>query len=174
MQTTENLVEMILNNYDSFANVHSKESDIEISEGDFTRAILENANFTNIDFSGSTFQESNLTNVDFTDCDLTSVDFSRAVLTECNFSGAILNGTGFNYATVSYCNFSDADMAGCNLSEADLSDSDFSTSENLESCRFDESTVWPDTEKLPEDFDCTYNYDLSSLREDEEGKAENY
>ena len=151
MQTTENLVEMILNDYDSFVSIHSKDSDIEISEGDFSRANLENANFTNVDFSGSTFQESNLTNVNFTDCDLTSVDFSRAVLTECNFSGAILNGAGFNYATVSYCNFSDADMAGCNLSEADLSDSDFSTSENLDSCRFDESTVWPDVDKLPED-----------------------
>ncbi len=174
MQKTENFVEMILNDYNSFMEIHSKNSDIDISEGDFTRVSLENMDFSNVDFSGSTFQEANLVNIDFTDCDLSSVDFSRAVLTECNFSGSILNGTNFNYATVSYCNFSDSDMAGCNLSEANLTDSDFSTSENLESCRFDESTVWPDSEKLPEDFDCTYNYDLSSLREDEENVSENY
>ena len=105
---------------------------------------------------------------------LTSVDFSRANVSECDFSGAILNGTSFNYAAVNYSNFSDADMAGANFSEADLSDSDFSTSENLDSCRFDESTIWPDEEKLPEDFDCTYNYDLSTLRDDEEGQNEDY
>ena len=92
----------------------------------------------------------------------------RANVCECDFSGAILNGTNFNYSTVHFCNFSDSDLAGTNFAEADLSDSDFSTSENLDSCRFDESTIWPDEEKLPEDFDCTYNYDLSSLREDEE------
>ena len=65
-------------------------------------------------------------------------------------------------------------MAGANLSEADLTDSDLSTSENLGACRFDESTVWPDDEKLPEDFDSTYNYDLSSLREEDEGEQETY
>ena len=65
-------------------------------------------------------------------------------------------------------------MAGANFSEADLSDSDFSTSENLDSCRFDESTIWPDNDKLPEDFDCTYNYDLSTLRDDEETQNEDY
>ena len=65
-------------------------------------------------------------------------------------------------------------MAGANFSEADLSDSDFSTSENLDSCRFDESTIWPDNDKLPEDFDCTYNYDLSTLRDDEDNQNEDY
>ena len=129
---------------------------------------------TNIDFSGTTFQEAHLTNVNFTDCDLTGVDFSRAVLSECNFSGAILNGTTFSYAQVNYCDFSDSDVAGANFSEADLTDSDFSTCENIDSCRFDESTIWPDSEKLPEDFDCTYNYDLSSLREEDEGQNNDY
>ena len=70
--------------------------------------------------------------------------------------------------------FLDADMAGANFSEADLSDSDLSTSENLDSCRFDESTIWPDLDKLPEDFDSTYNYDLSTLRDDEENGNEDY
>ena len=99
----------------------------------------------------------------------TSFLFSSIALS--SFSGSILNGATFNYAVVNYCNFTDSDMAGANLSEADFTDSDLSASENLESCRFDESTIWPDSDKLPEDFDCTYNYDLSSLREDEENTS---
>ena len=103
------------------------------------------------------------------------VDFSHATLSECDFSGSLLNGATFSYSNVNYCNFSDSDLAGTNFSEAELSDSDFSTSENLGSCRFDESTVWPEGDKLPEDFDCTYNYDLSSLREeDDENNQEVY
>ena len=174
MQKTENLVDIILNDYAAFEKIHSEDHNLEISEADFSRSSFEDADFTNVDFTGSSFQEANLVNVNFTDCDLTSVDFSRANVSECNFSGSVLNGTSFNYATVNFSNFSDADMAGCNFSEADLSDSDFSTSENLESCRFDESTVWPDSDKLPEDFDCTYNYDLSSLREEDENNSESY
>ena len=170
----ENLANLILNDIDKFKQLHDKNNAMDISEADFSRISLEDVDFTNIDFTGTTFQEANLVNVKFIDCDLSSVDFSRANITECDFSGAILNGTSFNYAIVSYSTFSDADMAGCNLAEADLSNSDFSTSENLDSCRFDESTIWPDNDKLPEDFDCTYNYDLSSLREEDEGTQEIY
>ncbi len=164
----DNLVELILENKEEFAKLHNEDNNIEILEADFSRANLVDMDFANIDFSGSTFLEGTLENCKFDDCDLTSVDFSRSNLTECSFTGAILNGTVFNYAQVHFCNFSDADMAGASFQEADLTDSDFSTSENLDSCRFDEGTVWPEIEKLPEDFDCTYNYDLSSLREDEE------
>lgn len=170
----DNLVDMILSDYEAFKEYCSSNNDIEISEADLSHAVLEDVDLINIDFSGSSFTESSLTNVKFIDCDLTSVDFSRANVCECDFSGSILNGTSFNYANVSYCNFSDADMAGANFSEADLSDSDFSTSENLDSCRFDESTIWPDSDKLPEDFDCTYDYDLSSLREEDETQNEVY
>ena len=62
-------------------------------------------------------------------------------------------------------------MAGAILNEANLEESDFALSENLSACRFDEGTIWPDVDKLPEDFDSTYSYDLSSLQ-DEEDKSE--
>ena len=150
----ENLVELILNNYNEFASIHDQDNNIDLSEVDFC--------------------EANLLNVKFIDCDLTGADFSRAQVSECDFSGSILNGASFNYATVNFCEFLDADMAGVNFSETDLTDSDLSTSENLDSCRFDESTVWPELDKLPEDFDSTYNYDLSTLRDDEEGGSEDY
>ena len=170
----EILINLILNNYKEFSSIHAKDNNIDLSETDLSHENIENANFTNIDFSGANFSESNLLNVNFTDCDLTGTDFSRAQISECDFSGSILNGAIFNYATVNFCEFADADMAGVNFCETDLSDSDLSTSENLDSCRFDESTIWPDLDKLPEDFDSTYNYDLSTLRDDEESGNEDY
>jgi uncharacterized protein YjbI with pentapeptide repeats len=170
----DNLVNLILNDYDSFADYHKKNSDIEISEADLSHATLENMDFSEIDFSGSMFTEANLVNVNFTDCDLSTVDFSRANIVECNFSGSILNGANFNYAVVNYCDFNEADMAGANFCETDLTDSDLATSINLESVRFDNSTVWPDDDKLPQDFDCTYNSDLSSLEDEEDTTADVY
>lgn len=164
----EKLINLILNDYDEFINYRKENSDIGIQEADFSRCTLDNANLSDIDFSGAIFTESNLENINFADCDLTSADFSRATLTECNFSGAILNGTNFSYATVNYCDFNEADIAGANLCESDLTDSDLSTCENLDSVRFDDATIWPEDEKLPEGFDCSYNSDLSSLRDDED------
>ena len=39
---------------------------------------------------------------------------------------------------------------------------------NLNASRFDDSTIWPDNEYLPEDFDSSYSDDLSSLKDDDE------
>ena len=112
--------------------------------------------------------------MNFTDTDLTSADFSRSNLVECNFSGALLNGTDFSYAAVNYCSFTDADMAGAVFNESDLQNSDFSAADNMDAVRFDESTIWPDTDMLPEDFDTTYTKDLSSLEDDEDSSSGDY
>ena len=37
--------------------------------------------------------------------------------------------------------------------------------------RFDEETVWPDPEYLPEGFDAVYSKDLSALQDEEEDSA---
>jgi hypothetical protein len=47
-------------------------------------------------------------------------------------------------------------------------------SENLSACRFDEETIWPDNEYLPEDFDTSYSSDLSSLRDDDDFEQSDY
>ena len=86
----------------------------------------------------------------------------------------MLNGTDFSYATVDYCNFSEADLAGAIMLDADFSNSDFSAAENLNAARFDDSTIWPDNEYLPEDFDTSYSDDLSSLKDDEEFEPSDY
>ena len=126
------------------------------------------------DLTSSSFADSHLTGVKFEACDLTSVDFTRANLVECSFDGSILNGTDFSYSKADYCNFSEADLAGSVFQGADLSNSDLSSAENLSACRFDEETVWPDNEYLPEDFDTKYSSDLSSLQDDDDYQQSDY
>ena len=51
-------------------------------------------------------------------------------------------------------------MAGAMFNESDLQNSDFSAADNMDAVRFDESTIWPETDMLPEDFDTTYTKDF--------------
>ncbi len=174
MKSKDEIISLILNNKDEFEDFKAKNPELDLSECDFSASEICDINFSNIDFSGASFCECSLTNVSFNDCDLTGANFSRASITECDLSESVLNGTDFSYSSVKYCNFTDADMAGCVLNEADLSDSDFSSSQNMSACRFDEGTIWPDSENLPEDFDSTYNYDLSSLKDDEDSQPTDF
>lgn len=100
--------------------------------------------------------------------DLTSVDFTRARIIESDFTEALLTGADCSYAEMTYCNFSDTDMAGCILSETDLSNSDLTAALNLNAARYDEDTIWPDDDMLPEDFDGASHKDLSALQDDED------
>ena len=59
-------------------------------------------------------------------------------------------------------------MAGCILSESDLSNSDLTAALNLNAARYDEDTIWPDDDMLPEDFDGASHKDLSALQDDED------
>ncbi len=87
---------------------------------------------------------------------------------ESDFTDTILIGADYSYATVHFCNFTDADMAGCIFLESDLTNSDVSGAYNLNACRFDEETIWPELDMLPEDFDATYSDDLSLLKDDDD------
>ena len=95
-------------------------------------------------------------------------------MVECSFTESVLNGTDFSYSTVDYGNFSDADLAGAIFQSADLTNSDFSMSENLNACRFDEDKIWPDNEYLPEDFDTNYSSYLSSLQDEDDYEQSDY
>ena len=169
----EELVDLLISNVEEF-NSRVKGKSEDLSEVDFSNLTVEGAIFENVDLTSSSFADSQLTDVKFIGCDLTSVDFTRATLTECQFNESILNGTDFSYATVNYCGFSDADLAGAIVMEADLSNSDFSMSENLNASRFDDTTIWPDNEYLPEDFDSSYSDDLSSLKDDDDYEPSDY
>ena len=79
-----------------------------------------------------------------------------------------MTGADCSYAEMTYCNFTECDLAGCIFSETDLTSSDFTASYNLHASRYDEDTVWPDDEFLPEDFDVTTQKDLSSLQDEED------
>jgi len=172
MLSKEELFDLLINDVEAF-NQEIKGKAVDLTETDFTNINIEGAVFDNVDLSSSSFADAQLTDIKFVNCDLTSVDFTRAKLIECVFSDSVLNGTDFSYATVNYCNFPDSDLAGAIIREADLTDSDFSTSENLNASRFDDTTVWPDAENLPEDFDSSYSDDLSSLKDDEDDYGSN-
>lgn len=173
MLSKEELVNLLLSDVETFnQEIAGKAADL--SEVDFSNSNIEGAIFDNVDLTSSSFSDSQLTEVQFLGCDLTSVDFTRSTLTECAFNESVLNGTDYSYARVDYCNFADADLAGAILREADLSNSDFSACENLNACRFDDTTVWPDGEYLPEDFDSSYSDDLSSLKDDDEYEQSDY
>ncbi|MDO5307393.1 MAG: pentapeptide repeat-containing protein [bacterium] len=173
MLSKEDLSEMLVNNVEEFNNAMDG-TEIDLSELDFSNNTIESAKFDNVDLTSSTFADSKLVEVSFTNCDLTSVDFNRATLVECTFNDSVLNGTDFSFATADYCNFADADLAGAIFRDADLSSSDLSGAENLNACRFDDTTIWPDNENMPDDFDSTYTDDLSSLKDEEENGFENY
>ena len=170
MKSKDELLELILNDSNAFNEYICDNADngIDMSEVDLSNSEIRDITFKNIDFTSSTFSDSHLFNVQFIECDLTSADFTRSTLTECDFSNSVLNGTDFSYATLDYCHCNEADMAGSVFGESDLSNSDLSTSFNLNACRFDEGTVWPDDDMLPDNFDGMYSSDLSSLQDDED------
>lgn len=173
MLSKEEIANLLTSDVEEF-NKAIKGQAVDLTETDFSGISVEGAIFDNVDLTSSSFADAQLTEVRFAGCDLTSVDFTRSNLVECAFNESLLNGTDFSYATVDYCNFADADLAGAIFNEADLSNSDFSSSENLSASRFDDTTVWPDSDNLPEDFDSTYSDDLSSLKDDDDYEQSDY
>jgi len=173
MLSKEELVNLVLTDVEAF-NQEVKDGNIDLSETDFSGVSIDGADFVNVDLTSSTFADSHLTEVKFDASDLTSVDFTRANLIECTFNETVLNGTDFSYSKIDYCNFSDADMAGSIFQGAELTNTDLSMSENLSACRFDEDTVWPDNEYLPEDFDSSCSSDLSSLQDEDDYQQSDY
>ena len=155
MLSKEELVNLAQTDIESFnTEIRNANGSVDLSETDFSGANIEGAEFINVD--------------------LTSVDFTRASIIECSFNESVLNGTDFSYSKTDYCNFSDADLAGAIFQGADLTNSDFSAAENLNACRFDEETIWPDNEYLPEDFDSNYASDLSSLQDEDDYQQSDY
>lgn len=167
MLSKEELADLLVNDIAAFNEALDGKA-VDMSEMDFSGASIEGAVFDNVDLTSSSFADSNLTEVKFLGCDMTSVDFNRANLVECAFNESVLNGTDFSYTKADYCNFADADLAGAIMLDADFTNSDFSAAENLSASRFDDTTIWPDNEYLPEDFDSSYSDDLSSLKDDDD------
>lgn len=172
--TKEELYELIKKSPQEFNDWKVAQEKIDLSEMDFSYLTLSDVDFSDVDLNGSSFADSHLTSVKFISADLTAAEFTRATVLESDFSEALSTGADYSYAKVNYCNFTDADMAGCIFQESDLTNSDFAGSYNLTACRFDEETVWPEQEMLPEDFDATYNDDLSSLKDEDDSSVGDY
>ena len=175
MLSKEDLIGLLQKDVKSFNNeIKNTKTSIDLSETDLSGINIAGAEFINVDLTSSTFSDSHLTEVKFDGCDLTSVDFTRAEIVECSFAEAVLNGSDFSYSKIDYSNFADADLAGAIFQSAEIVNSDFSMSENLSACRFDEDTIWPDSEYLPEDFDTNCSSDLSALQDEEEYQQSDY
>lgn len=172
----EELFDMIVNSPEEFNEWKKSQTDeVDLSEVDFSSQTLNNVDFENADLNGSSFADCHLTEINFKNTDSNSVDFTRATVIECDFSDSLLTGADFSYAKANYCNFSDSDMAGVIFQETNLENSDLSGAVNLNASRFDEDTVWPDQDMLPEDFDGKYADDLSSLKDtDDENQVSDY
>lgn len=172
----EELFDMIVNSPEEFNEWKKSQTDeVDLSEVDFSSQTLNNVDFENADLNGSSFADCHLTEINFKNTDSNSVDFTRATVIECDFSDSLLTGADFSYAKANYCNFSDSDMAGVIFQETNLENSDLSGAVNLNASRFDEDTVWPDQDMLPEDFDGKYSDDLSSLKDtDDENQVSDY
>lgn len=170
--TKEELFDLITNSPEEFNEwKKNQEEEIDLSEVDFSSLTLEKIDFENVDLNGSSFADSHLTEVNFKNTDSNSVDFTRAVLIECDFSDSLLTGADFSYSQANYCNFSETDMAGVIFQESNLENSDLSEAINLNACRFDEDTIWPEQDQLPENFDGKYSEDLSSLKDNEDDSS---
>ena len=169
MKTKDELYDLIINDTEAYNEYKANETeDLDLTELDFSGKDLYDIDFINAELVDSSFFESTLTKCSFTNCDLTSVDFSRTKLIECDFSDALLNGTNFSYAQIDYCNFTEADLSGAILLETTFDNTDLSAAINLQASRFDETTIWPDDEYLPDGFDSKAANDLSSLQDDED------
>ena len=172
---SENLFNLLKNAEVEEFNEEIKNCTDDLTESDFSGIEADGAIFRDVDLSGSNFSETTLSNTSFEESDLSSATFARSELNGVSFANAILNGTKFNNANIAYCDFTDADLSGAaDFSEADLSDSDLSLSQNLSQCSFDKFTVWPESDKLPEDFDDNYQEDLASLNDDETENNQDY
>jgi uncharacterized protein YjbI with pentapeptide repeats len=170
--TKEELYNLIKTSPQEFNEWKAKQEDVDLSETDFSYLTLSDIDFSGSDLNACSFADAHLTSINFSGTDLTAVEFTRATVLESDFTDALLTGVDYSYATMHYCNFTDADMAGGVFQESDLTNSDLAGSYNLNACRFDEETVWPEIEMLPEDFDSTYKDDLSSLKDEEEDSSE--
>lgn len=167
----EELYNLIKKSPQEFNDWKASQDDVDLSETDFSYLTIDNVDFSGVDLNGSSFADSHLSEINFNGADLTAVDFTRSTVLETDFSEALLTGADFSYATVHYGNFTDADLAGSVFLESDLTNSDFAGAYNLTACRFDEETIWPEPDMLPEDFDATYSDDLSSLKDEEDEES---
>ncbi len=167
---TENFIDLLVNGEVEEFNKVIHSGDCNLTECDFQGLEIIGVDFSNLDISGCNFSETTLENVNFENCDLNTTIFSRANISNCSFANAVLNGTSFSNAQVTYCDFTDSDLSGCDFIEADLSDSDMSLALNMNKCIFDKFTIFPDSDKLPSDFDSSYEDDLASLNEEDDSQ----
>lgn len=170
MKTKEELLQLLLDrSLDEFNNcISSSDTIVDLTEIDLRGRDLLGVNFSKVDLSGSDLSDCDLIGTNFSESDLSAVNFSGSIIKNADFSSANLLGAKFINANLLNSDFADADMSGADFTEADLTDAELSCSINLSETIYNKYTVWPDAERLPEDFDADYEEDLATMNEEED------
>ena len=175
----ENLIQLLLKeDVKSFNALREKETTtkIDLSETDLEGLTLNNANFSEFELNGVNFADSSLENAIFTNTNLTTTNFTGADLKYCNFNNANLSGAYLTNTDATEADFTDANFNGTDLRETNFTNAELSASVNLSQAKFDNLTIWPENQNLPEDFDSSCSNLSNNNDEDEnvyDGEIEN-
>lgn len=94
-------------------------NNLDMALTDFSFAVLEGANLTEVDLSGATFSVVRLTGADFFHADLPNVTFENSELDRTNLRFANLADAELSYSNMKAVDFSDADFTGAVLMNVD-------------------------------------------------------
>lgn len=130
-------------------------------------AYLHSANLKNSDLSNLTVGRADMTETDLSDSKMDSTDLTNTILYGANLSrikghhlileGAKVREVNFSGADLTNANLSNVDLNGVNFEKATLIGTDFTGSNlsnaiHLNTTKFDETTIWPESQSLPDNF----------------------
>ncbi len=131
----------------------------ELEGADFTKAILPQSNFEDVDctsvvlrkadLSGSTFKQALLTSADLRVSRLSKADMRNARMDKANLLGADLTGANLEGATLRDVNLSGANLNRTNLRGVNLSSCQGLISEQIRRAITDQSTTLPVSARTP-------------------------
>lgn len=132
----------------NFAYLHSA----NLKNSDLSDLTVGRADMTETNLSGSKMHSTDLTNTILYGADLSNIKGAHLIL-----EGAKVREVNFSGADLTNANLSNVDLNGVNFEKANLTGTDFtgsnlSNSLHLNTTKFDSTTIWPDSQRLPDNF----------------------
>jgi uncharacterized protein YjbI with pentapeptide repeats len=97
-----------------------------LAGADLAGASLNSIDLTNVDFTGAILNLANLSSSDLSGSNLTSANVNQANLTDSILAGANLENAELNAADLTNANFTGANLTSASLSDANISNANFS------------------------------------------------
>ncbi|MEW5819000.1 MAG: pentapeptide repeat-containing protein [Cyanobacteriota bacterium] len=136
--------------------------DAELNFAYLHSAILKNSNLSDLTVGRADMTETDLSNSIISGADLNNTILYGANMTSVIAHNLILEGAkvrevNFANADLTNANLSNLDLNGVNFKKAILNGTDFTSSNlsnalNLDTCTYNETTLWPENSNLPENF----------------------